>query len=287
MITPSIETALLSDGYETVVRWWRPDAPRGSVLYLHGIQSHGGWYEQSASALAERGLTVLMPDRRGSGANTDQRGHVDSISRCLQDGADALDRLLEHGGHPAAHVVGVSWGGKLAVALAAAEPRRVGSITLVAPGLFPKIDLPRGDKFRVAMSMINNRDRMFDLPLNEPRLFTSNPKRIAWVEKDELRLARVSAGFLLVTRRLDRSVAAFGRSAFRGGLHVFLAGRDKIIDNERTRQWARSLALRDRQITDFPDAEHTIEFEPAPQPYFKSMADWIAHRCGDAENPAS
>ena len=276
---PSTETILLSDGYQSVVRWWRSDAPRGAVLYLHGIQSHGGWYEDSAAALADRGLAVLMPDRRGSGANADQRGHVDSVSRCIQDGVDALDILLEQTRAAAAHLVGVSWGGKLAVALATAEPRRVRSITLVAPGLFPRVDLSRSEKFRVAMSMINDRTRMFDIPLNDPRLFTSDPARIRWVENDELKLTQVSAGFLLVTRRLDRRVTQLGTSGFDGGLHVFLAGRDRIIDNERTRQWVRGLPMADRHIREFPDAEHTLEFESDPREFIQSMADWIVERC--------
>ncbi len=276
---PSTETILLSDGYQSVVRWWRPDAPCGAVLYLHGIQSHGGWYEGSAAALAERGLAVLMPDRRGSGANAGQRGRIDSVSRCIQDGVDALDILLEQTGAAAAHLVGVSWGGKLAVALAAAEPRRVRSITLVAPGLFPRVDLSRSEKFRVAMSMVNDRTRMFDIPLNDPRLFTSDPARIRWVENDELKLTQVSAGFLLVTRRLDRRVTQLGASGFDGGLHVFLAGRDRIIDNERTRQWIRGLPMADRHIREFPDAAHTLEFESDPREFIQSMADWIVERC--------
>ncbi len=281
---PSTETILLSDGYQSVVRWWRPDAPRGAVLYLHGIQSHGGWYEDSAAALADRGLAVLMPDRRGSGANADQRGRIDSVSRCIQDGVDALDILLGQTGAAAAHLVGVSWGGKLAVALAAAEPRRVRSITLVAPGLFARVDLSRSEKFRVAMSMINDRTRMFDIPLNDPRLFTSDPARIRWVENDELKLTQVSAGFLLVTRRLDRRVTQLGASGFDGGLHVFLAGRDRIIDNERTRQWVRGLPMADRHIREFPDAEHTLEFESDPREFIQSMADWIVER---SDGPSS
>jgi len=272
---PSIETITLSDGYRASARWWRPAEPRGAVLYFHGIQSHGDWYEQSGRLLAERGLAVLMPDRRGSGRNVRQRGHIASAERCVEDARNTLDALLRETGLPAAHGVGVSWGGKLTVALAEAVKEHIQSMTLIAPGLFPKVDLTTGEKFRVAMAMLRNRDRMFDIPLNDPRLFTANPRRIQFVDRDTLKLTQVSASFLLASRRLDRNIRQFAQSSWRGPVHLFLAGRDKIINNDRTRQWLRELPSKDRQVTEYPKAEHTIEFEMDPSRFFEDMTGWI------------
>ena len=100
MLLPQTETVSFSDGYRASVRWWRSDHARGAVLYFHGIQSHGGWYEQSGGRLAERGLTVLMPDRRGSGLNTEQRGHVESAVRCVDDAREMLEVLLVRPARP-------------------------------------------------------------------------------------------------------------------------------------------------------------------------------------------
>ena len=60
------------------------------MLYLHGIQSHGGWFEGSACYLAEKGLHVLLPDRRGSGLNEAERGHARSAGRLLQDVVETM-----------------------------------------------------------------------------------------------------------------------------------------------------------------------------------------------------
>jgi alpha-beta hydrolase superfamily lysophospholipase len=283
MLQPCLETLELSDGYRAAVRWWRPPNPRGAVLYFHGIQSHGGWYEASGSHLAEAGLTVLMPDRRGSGLNQQQRGHAPSATRCVDDAADALDALLTASGSAAAHVVGVSWGGKLAVALASAHGPRVRSISLIAPGLFPRVDVSAPEKFRIAMSLVNDRQRPFDIPLNDPRMFTANPARIAFVEGDALRLTQVTAAFLLAGRRLDRLAPRFGRTSWNGSVHLMLAGRDRIIDNERTSRWLRDLPWEDRQITLYRDAHHTIEFEADPSAFFDDLTRWIVERCDGAD----
>lgn len=285
MHEPSIESLELSDGYKATVRWWRGNSPHDAVLYFHGIQSHGGWYESSGAHLAAQNLTVLMPDRRGSGRNAAQRGHAASARQCVQDAKDALDALLGETHLPAAHVVGVSWGGKLAVALADAVPHRVRSLTLIAPGLFPRVDLTTTEKFRVAMAMLHDRDRFFDIPLHAVTLFTANPERIRFVENDALKLTKVTASFLLASRRMDRIVRRFPDAPWRGPVHLLLAGKDRIIDNAPTRQWLRRLPSKDRQTTEYPDACHTLEFEPDPTRFFADLAGWIVNRRDPAAGP--
>ena len=279
MQAPKIETIALPDGYHAHVRWWRHTKPRGAVLYLHGIQSHGGWYEASGSLLAERGLAVLMPDRRGSGLNDPPRGHFDSVDQSTDDTHHLLDVLLRETGLDAGHVVGVSWGGRQAVLLAHKAPRKIQSLTLVGPGLFPKVDLTPAEKFRVAVAMINHRDKSFDIPLEDARLFTANPERLDYVEKDPLRLRGVTASFLLASRRMDKVIRRFAESAYRGPIHLFLVRRDNIIQNEPTRRWLRELPSPDRRITEYLNAGHTIEFEEDPRQFFEDLVGWIVEHC--------
>lgn len=275
MMKPAIEFMDHSDGYRAMVRWWRPENPRGAVLYFHGIQSHGGWYEGSGAALGEAGFTVLMPDRRGSGLNQQDRGHAPSAQRLVDDSRELLAALLKENSESGAHLVGVSWGGKLCLALATDMPQFVRSISLVAPGLFPKIDISTMEKFRVALSLVADREKLYDIPLNDPRLFTANAERIRYVAQDELKLTQVTASFLISSRRLDRLAPRFAASDYREPVHLFLAGHDKIIDNERTKAWLRKLPVADRQITEYSESHHTLEFEPGPSDFFDCLCTWI------------
>ncbi len=43
----------LPDRYGAYARHWPVSDPVGAVLYLHGIQSHCGWYEESARRSAD------------------------------------------------------------------------------------------------------------------------------------------------------------------------------------------------------------------------------------------
>ena len=84
----------LPDGYRTPVCCFAPEksgqlpfsaAENGNcpdfplpVLYLHGIQSHPGWFVGLAAALSARGHPVYLVTRRGSGRNRLARGHAAS-----------------------------------------------------------------------------------------------------------------------------------------------------------------------------------------------------------------
>lgn len=269
-------TMQLGDGYEVNLRWWAAAGERrGVVLYFHGIQSHGGWYEASGAALAAAGFDVCMPDRRGSGVNAEPRGHAESFEQVAGDTEALLDYACAASGCERAHAVGVSWGGKQAVWLAQSRPEQVASITLACPGLFPKVDLTTTEKFRVAMAMVNDRNRLFEIPLNSASFFTDNPVRIRYVDEDPIKLTQVSASFLLASRQLDKRLRKFGSSGYRGPVHLILAGKERVIDNAATRAWFDALPSENKRLSEFSDASHTIEFEQEPSAFFEAMVGFI------------
>src|SRR5262245_45564310 len=138
-IAPTLHEWRMSDGYRVRGRMWNANRTHADLafVYLHGIQSHGGWFEWSASLLAAGGRAVLLPDRRGSGLNREARGDVPSLKRWNDDVDEVVEWTARELGVARVAVVGVSWGGKLAVSLALRAPRRVARLLLVTPGVFP------------------------------------------------------------------------------------------------------------------------------------------------------
>ena len=71
----TVEPFTAGDGYAWRYRRFTPDgAAAAQVVFLHGIQSHGGWYEHSCERLRQAGFAVSFLDRRGSGLNEQGRG---------------------------------------------------------------------------------------------------------------------------------------------------------------------------------------------------------------------
>ena len=91
----TIEEFTAGDGYRWRYRRFLPSgAPQAEVVFVHGIQSHGGWYERSCAELAKAGFAVSFLDRRGSGLNSQNRGDAPSFRRLLDDLAEYLTQVL-------------------------------------------------------------------------------------------------------------------------------------------------------------------------------------------------
>jgi alpha-beta hydrolase superfamily lysophospholipase len=280
---PDERTYTAGDGTELPMRVWPPPkkvpgtflARPAALVYLHGIQSHSGWYEASSRRLAEAGVAVYQIERRGSGRDAQhERGHVDKAETWLEDVARAAELARDETGAGSVHLMGISWGGKLAMACAAHRPDLYRSLILSAPGIVPIVDVAVTIKVRIAKCLMMGEElRRFPIPIDDPHLFTENPDRVRYIAEDELSLRDLTARFMYESRRLDPMVRA-AAATVRVPTLLLLAERDRIINNEATRALIYSMAARKRVIT-YPGAHHTLEFELDPQPYFKDLVAWI------------
>lgn len=260
-------------------RLWLAEDPRAAVVMLHGIQSHSGWYAGSAEHLARAGVSVIAPDRRGSGMNRRARGDAPNYRVLVEDVRRTVLRaraLLR--GLPV-HLMGISWGGKLAVAFARRYGHLLRSVVLVAPGLYAQVDLTPAEKLAVLFWRFWQPERLFPIPLADAGLFTDNPERVRYIEDDPLALHEATARMLMASAGLE--LALRGRTAdLRLPVLLFLAGRDRIVDNSKLECFFQALPDARKRLSLYPDAYHTLEFEPDPQPFFCELCQWILEMSG-------
>jgi len=264
----------LPDGYQAYARYWCGPSPLGAILYHHGIQSHCGWYKTSAARLADAGYAVLQVDRRGSGRNSPDRGHAESAEQLIEDSLAARDELRRRSGFDEYHLVGVSWGGKLVVAAHVHDPSGVRSLSLVTPGLFPKVGVSPGEMAKIGFAMLYQPHQLFDIPLNDPDLFTTVPRWQEFFRTDAQTLRQCTAGFYLASRRMDKITAKLPQ-ATPIPLHLFIAGDERIIDNDKTATFIRELHWPGCRVTTYPKARHSLEFENDPRVYFNDLVSFI------------
>lgn len=274
-----VETFTASDGYQWKYRHYPASTPsRGRVIYLHGIQSHGGWYEQSCERLRDSGLDVFFLDRRGSGLNEKARGDCPGFRRLLDDISEFVNAEREKDPTKKTAMVAVSWGGKLAVAFQKRHPGLIDALALLCPGLFAKVGVPFRQKLRIAFSRFIKPTRLFPIPLSEPDLFTENAERQQFLREDELSLREATARFLLESARLDIYLRRAPRHVTMPVL-LMLAEHDRIIDNAKVRAYVEKFATPDRTIIEYLGAHHTLEFEPDPEKFLNDLKEWIHARC--------
>lgn len=294
----SIDEHRAGDGYRWRYRRFVPAEPvKARVICVHGIQSHGGWYEHTCRVLSEAGFAVCFLDRRGSGLNEEARGDAPSFRRLLDDivefiqfeksrplGCGPLSKIEDSpvANVPVAHTPGsdlaftfllaISWGGKLAVALEGRHPGLIDGMVLLCPGFFPKVRPTLSQRLSIAWARLISPRRLFPVPLNDPELFTANPRWQKFIQEDALGLRQATARLLVESVRLDAYVRM---SSVRIPVLLLLAQNDRIIDNIRTRRWVERFDSADKKIIEYAGAHHTLEFESNPEVFLTDLRRWL------------
>ncbi|HZO29956.1 MAG TPA: alpha/beta fold hydrolase [Chloroflexota bacterium] len=266
-----------ADGLPLHYRTWNPVGRQteASLLFLHGIASHGAWFAETAVHLADRGIAVYAPDRRGSGLSGGPRGHIASYEQALDD-LDQFRTLAteEHAGAPV-FLAGSSWAAKLAIASAARNQTDLAGLILLGPGLFPKVDLTVREKLAVLLYHRAQPQRELRIPL-VPDDYTRNPAYLEYVRRDAYRLLMASSRFFWETGRLDR---ARDRLAASLSLPILLqiGEADQIMDARATSAWLQRLSAPDRTSIVYRGAAHTLDFEPEPtvRAYRADLLGWL------------
>ncbi len=283
-----LEEHTASDGYVWRYRRYPSAGPaKAHVVCLHGIQSHGGWYEYSCTRLSQTGFNVCFLDRRGSGLNDRARGDTPSFRRLVDDVAEYI-LLRRPSGMlvrplPASasalpvFLVAISWGAKLAVALQRRYPGLIEGLALLCPGFFPKIRPRLARHLAMAGARLVSPQKRFSIPLNDPELFTANPRWHQFIQDDPLSLRQATARLLVESVRLD-AYLRFVPPFVRVPILMLLAEEDRIIDNARTRAFVDRFGSADKEIIEYRGAHHTLEFEPDPERFIADLQGWLERK---------
>lgn len=275
--TDTIHWLEASDAEELPYRYFPADpaARRGSLVYLHGIQSHGAWYVDTAAELARRGYSFYLPDRRGSGISKGPRGYFGHYRQLVDDVASFVELAKRDEDGAPVFVVGGCWGARPGVAYALAAQEELAGLALICPALKAQVDLSPKDKLQVGIGRVVDEHRTIPVPL-EPELFTRNPKYLDFIRNDPLSLHEVTARFFFETAIWDRWLLRQTRLEL--PLLLQQAGDDRIIDRGTVREWFDRQATTDKEYVLYPEFGHILDFEDDRQTYWDDLAAWLDGR---------
>ena len=259
---------------------WRPATPPSSTLVLvHGLQSHAGWFVDAGPRLAERGVAVYAPDRRGSGADTSGvRGDIADYRHWLMDLEQVIRQARADYPRSSIHLVGHCFGANVALGCALRKhvDNHVRSVVMLTPGLYVLPGYGLFDRLRIGLASVFAPETRFRVPQDDA-LFSRDPEVVAWIGADTLGARSVTARCLVQVDRMLREL----RNSL-GNLDVPLlvveASRDRLSDNMRNRRLLEArLGERCRWVSF--DAEHFLLAEPCRDQVIDALVDWTTATC--------
>jgi acylglycerol lipase len=285
---PEVEWLRASDGANLACRIWRGKVGQPVVLYLHGIEGHSQWFQNTASILNKRGITVYAPDRRGAGLNVRDRGHLTSYKVFLQDVEILLRQLnIQYAGH-AIVLMGNCWGAKAASIMARSDYKPVdgplnvqlSGLVLTCPAIYTKVDFDLKTKAKIAYSWLlgsHSQLRTWTIPIRSS-MFTDNNAYLEYIEKDPLRLKEATASFFVETLRMGK-IAQQSASHIEMPLLILQSGNDQIVDVNSLGNWYGETKSIQKSMRIFPDAAHSIDFDATWfKDYTHLLTEWLLAR---------
>ena len=262
-----------SDGVELHYRFFAPaGAHRGNIVHLHGIQSHSGWYVETAAELARRGYAVSLADRRGSGLSAGTRGDFASPDQLVDDVARIVELSKRDGGDRPTVLVGGCWGARPAVAYASQSGNGLAALVLVCPALKAKVDLVPARKLQVFAGRGLRPGTRVPIPLT-PEMFTDNPAYLEFVRNDPLSLHDVTARFFFTQFFWDRRILA--QRSLDVPLLLLQSGRDPVVDVGAVRSWYDSLVSPRKEYVLYDDFDHILDFDRERARYRDDLGAWL------------
>lgn len=289
-ITPELTSLRTADGVQLAARVWKGKPGYPIVLYIHGIEGHSQWFENTASVLNAKGISVFAPDRRGSGLNPRDRGNLSSYKVFLGDLEMILRKIaFDFLGHPIV-VLGNCWGARAASVLVDKDYKPVGAeelklpvagLVLTSPAVYTKVDYGASTKLQIAYTSFLGGDssshRKWPIPI-EVDMFTDNPTFQGYLKRDPLRLTEATAQFFVESFKLGR-MAEKCVSGLELPVLILQGASDRIVDVEKLQGWYAKIPSKTKDMRIFPEAHHTLDFDSNWfKEYTHVLSEWILSR---------
>ena len=270
----------LADGVKLFYRFWQaPDPSAPTVVFLHGLGAHSGWFIDFGNALNARGLSVYMDDHRGFGRSEGPRGHVRDATVYPRDVLAFLGEVRRRRPDAPLFLVGHSMGGIFATYVAAADAasalpsQLVRGLILVNPWVKDVVKVTPGQAIPGMIGGMFGSSKPFALKVNTA-IMTKNPEATSLLDADTYWVRNQSRAFLYQVIRMRGAMPKRAAQVRMPTLVIQCEG-DTTLSQAATRAFYDRLGSADKTYKTYPGFAHDFEFEPGRSVLDDDIADWI------------
>lgn len=283
--TPELKSALSESNIEIIpgansvdiyMRVFGKSGKKIPLIMSHGLQSHSGWFAQSAAFIAGLGHPVYSMDRRGSGLSRAPRGDLKDFLIMIEDIHTVANFVKKRHAKDQIYILGHCFGAIPAVAYACEYPDNVKGLILTTPAIYTKTEPSLFWKIRILITPSGRGNFMVPNPL-ETSQFTELKEYEEFIMNDTLSLKAATGDFYYQVHRtrkfIHKNIAKITMPVFMG-----IAGEDPICDNQRNLTFFQKIPATDNTLIEYNDARHILEFSSEKEKYFDDLAYWLKRR---------
>ncbi len=271
------DTLAMSDGVKLFYRAWRGDETAPTLVLLHGLGAHTGWFIDMGNELHARGLTVYAMDHRGFGRSEGPRGHVRDGAVYLRDISAFLAEIHKRHAASPLFILGHSMGGIFALNVAADDSARerplLAGVILMNPWIDDQSKVSPASVASLVVSGMLGSSRPFR-GAGGVETMTTNPEARTMLGEDQRWVREQSASFLYQITRMRLGVMTRARRTRLPAL-VIQCEKDLAVVPAATRRMYDALASADKTWKSYPNFGHDAEFEPERAILDDDIAQWI------------
>jgi alpha-beta hydrolase superfamily lysophospholipase len=271
-----IEFIPSTDSSDIYMRVFGKNGKKTPVIMSHGLQSHSGWFVQSAAFIASLGHPVYSMDRRGSGLSQAPRGDLKDFMIIVEDIHTVANFVKKRHEKEKIYVLGHCFGAIPAAAFACEHPDNVKGLILTTPAIYTKTEPSLFWKIRILITPSGKGNFKVPNPL-ETSQFTELKEYEEFIKNDTLSLQAATGDFYYQVHRarkfIHQNISRLTMPVIMG-----IAGEDPIVDNQRNLVFFQKIPAADNTLIEYNDARHILEFSPEKEKYFDDLANWLNSR---------
>lgn len=263
----------LPEKREVFVRWTKPQVGQPTVVLLNGLTYSTKQWAEFAAVLVAQGFGVLRYDMRGMGETLLKEAPILQIISYKQQVEDLKALLARLQIREPLNLVGLSYGGGIAMAYGAKYPNEVKNLILMAPFTAPVFEQDKWIKSQIwytrQLQPLNpaSDDDLYDYFLRQ-LVYTTYPSVEPIVLENPFKLEGV---FRLVQGirkwRSDHAVSLLPKAS----VHLMIAGKDQYIQRKVMEDFWQSVPVdRRASLIVVNNSEHKI---PEAVPFFAGT--WV------------
>ncbi|MEN8128462.1 MAG: alpha/beta fold hydrolase [Planctomycetota bacterium] len=269
-----VEFIANAEGIKIPVRVFGENNKAIPVLMIHGLQSHSGWFVQSAYYIASLGLPVYQIDRRGSGLSSEPRGHAASYDDMVNDILTVAKHAMEQHGVDKIHLLGHCFGAIPSTAFACRYPEILQSLILCTPAIYTQTGVYFGETMQILESELTHKHKYIPIHIN-PDQFTDSEKYLRFIRGDKLTLKQVTTALYfqvpLARHYINKNIKQITMPVFMG-----MAGKDTICNNSKNGTFFNEIPSQRKMIVTYERAKHILEFSHDRDIFFNDLAAWFS-----------